>query len=137
MERVIDLHQVNLGKPAGFRMWDYLCSHNQLNIRNARVHDDGSSSNVDLVFYGVAYMELPPILADLQFDSPTESEVEYLRGRYDNQYESSCNPRNYYVLIARNIRYYVVAEDLYMERNDLPLEVSALDHIWGDGNAGS
>jgi hypothetical protein len=130
MERVVDLHQVDLGKPAGFRLWDYLCSHDQLNIRNTRVHNDGSSSNIDLVFYGVAYMELPPILADLRFESPTESEVDYLRSRYDCSYA----PHNHYVLISRNTRYYVVAEELYLERNDLPLEVSALDHLWRDSS---
>jgi hypothetical protein len=135
MERVVDLQRVNLGKPAGFRMWDYLCSHNQLNIRNARLHDDGSSSNIDLVFYGVAYMELPPTLADLQFDRPTGGEVDYLRGRYTSRHDTSCDPHTYYVLVSRSIRYYVVAEGLYMEQNDLPLEVSALDHIWGDSSS--
>ena len=111
-------------KRQNYHIWDFAVGHSRLNLRHTDVDaNDGSTRNIDIIFSGVEYMELPDILEDLVLDSPTEEELAYLAGRCRFfSVESKCH-----VLVAGGRRYYVVAGGPHVEENTLPLFTSFLE----------
>jgi hypothetical protein len=110
-----------------FRVWDYQVSHDWLNLRSSRVaqvlgEDD---ENIDIVFGGVEYMELPNVLKGLTIDMATVDEAAYLASRCREPHSDAVI---YNVLITNGgMRYYVVGGKPYVSRNRLPFTTSALE----------
>ena len=59
-----------------FQLWEYKVSHGSVLIRSPSGPE--ISTNIDLVFRGVAFLSLPRHLGEIKFASPTELEMSYL-----------------------------------------------------------
>jgi hypothetical protein len=76
----MELHELPSG--TSFHVWDYHVGHCHLNLRCSRViSGELEDHNIDIVFGGVRYMELPNSLMGLTFDQPTAEERTHLESR--------------------------------------------------------
>lgn len=100
-----------------FNVWAYTTSLKRLLLRSIR-HLDGSlaSSNVDIRFLGVAYMDLPTYLGQLNIVAPEEGEATYVLDRLGRDMapgETLC------VVKTGDRRHFVVAAGWRVEENHL------------------
>lgn len=86
-----------------FKFWEYRVSHRQLLIRCPKLKD--SSSNVDIKFYNVEYVDLPTELPRLEMDEPNDDDVLFAQSRIGK----SVPKERVTVLKTSNQRYIVVA----------------------------
>ena len=105
-----------------FQVWDFNVSHDQLLIRCAK--DKDQSENVDLIFGGVFYMEIPCDLTGVRLDKPSADEITYLVGRTGI---IDGLPRRYFVLCTAERRYFVGALLLKVKKNTLDYGESSLE----------
>ena len=62
-----------------FQFWEYRVSHRQLLIRCPK--RDDSSRNVDIKFYNVEYVDLPPVLPQLEIGEPNHDDILFVQNR--------------------------------------------------------
>lgn len=91
-----------------FRIWDYRVSHDQLLLRSAKIK--GYNENIDIIFYGVNYIQLSPELSGLTiqkmvppFAAPYESVVQNLEFEGNNLFEI-VSGRDVYLVAAAYVR---------------------------------
>jgi len=101
-----------------FRIWQYYVSHSQLVLRSPRNENDVNSENIDLIFKGVFYLELPIHSVGIEIRLPTEQELKYLETRSGTRKELTSQ---FYVLITSDQRYYIGAAFFSIESNKLLL----------------
>jgi hypothetical protein len=65
-------------------------------------------TNIDLIFAGVEYMDLPRFLRGLEVEEPNDADVSIIRERLDKQGSSD----RIFVIRSNNRRYHVVAAAL-------------------------
>lgn len=98
-----------------FQLWRYQVSHGCLLIRSPK--DADHPRNVDIVFAGVDYVELPRLLPDLEIAEPTEADVlraEELLGR-------AVRRESVVAILARGRRHIVVSAAVRVEDNEMEL----------------
>jgi hypothetical protein len=86
-----------------FKFWEYRVSHRQLLIRCPKRED--SSSNVDIKFYNVEYVDLPTVLPQLEMGEPDDDDVLFVKSRIGKLVPKE----RITVLKTSNQRYIVVA----------------------------
>jgi hypothetical protein len=59
-----------------FQRWEFQVSHGQLLIRSPK--DANRSTNIDLIFSGVEYMDLPRHLGQLKVQHPDETDISFV-----------------------------------------------------------
>ena len=102
-----------------FRVWDWCVSHSQLLLRSARNQNDPDDSNLDLVFAGVFYMELPNIIRGVEIVQPLPGD--------DAGRVQAPDGGQYYVLVTEKRRFIVGAVSLQIMENKLAFLESSLD----------
>ena len=90
-------------------------SHGQLLVRSPK--DANHSTNLDLMFSGVEYMDLPRHLGQIEVHEPDETDVLFIRERLAKQGGSD----SIFVLISDSRRYRVVAAALKISENELDI----------------
>lgn len=95
-----------------FQTWEFKVSHGQLLIRSPR--DTSYSTNVDLMFFGVEYMDLPRHLGQLEVQQPDETDISFIRERLAKLDSSD----SIFVLISGSRRYRVVAAAMKIAENE-------------------
>lgn len=98
-----------------FQTWEFKVSHGQLLIRSPK--DANHSTNIDLMFSGVEYMDLPRHLGQLEVQQPDETDVSFIGERLAKQGSSD----SIFVLTSDNRRYRVVAAALTVSENELDI----------------
>lgn len=84
---------------------------------------DGHKTNIDVIFKGSSYIELPRNLGRIRFDDPTPEE----RDRVKQAIGERGHPRDdVFVLVSGNNRYLVGAAYVMIEENELGLLKPAL-----------
>jgi hypothetical protein len=98
-----------------FQTWEFRVSHGQLLIRSPKTSD--WPTNIDLIFAGVEYMDLPRFLRGVEVDEPNEADAAIMRERLDRQGTSD----RIFVIKSNNRRYYVVAAALQISENEVDI----------------
>jgi hypothetical protein len=62
-----------------FKFWEFRISHGKLLIRSPKYLSQ--TVNVDIMFTGVLYVDLPSYLGNIDIDSPTEAETSLITDR--------------------------------------------------------
>ena len=98
-----------------FQFWMYRVSHGELLVRSPRDfdHDD----NIDLIFVGVKYVDLPRRLEGVEIDTARPEDLLWLAGRVGQAFEAS----KVVVLQTGECRHLVVASRFKVEVNQLDL----------------
>lgn len=96
-----------------FQTWQFRVSHGELLIRSPK--GANHSTNIDLVFVGVEYMDLPRHLGEVEVHEPDEIDLSFIRERLRKQDSSD----KIFVLTSDSRRYRVVAAALKISENEL------------------
>lgn len=71
-----------------FQLWEYRVSHGQMLIRSPK--DQVHKANVDIVFAGVEYVDLPRYLHGLEIDDPTQADIAFAADRLGKPVEAKA-----------------------------------------------
>jgi len=107
-----------------FKIWHYIVSHSHLLIRSSSM-DLHKSTNIDLWFSDVRYVEAPVFLGEISLDDPTDEERARLRartGKFFDKYQTT-------VIVSGSIRYFVVSHSVHIEENKLDLFQTPYDPL--------
>jgi hypothetical protein len=94
-----------------FQLWEYKVSHGSLLIRSPR--NLISDSNVDIIFVGVEYAEVPRFLVGLNIVEASPDEVRLLEIKLGRQ----VLPLSVRVLSSGGQRFLIVAANLTLDEN--------------------
>jgi hypothetical protein len=112
-----------------FQIWDYNVSHGQLLLRSPKSPD--IAMNVDVVLWGVEYVEIASMLQGLEIVSPSSDEVR----RVGEALASKADPSGVHCFVSGGRRYLVAAAGFKVLRNDLDLFESSLEYFAGTNPA--
>lgn len=98
-----------------FQTWEFKVSHGQLLIRSPK--DANHSTNIDLMFAGVEYMDLPRHLGQLEVHEPDETDISFSRERLPKRGSSD----SIFVLMSDSRRYRIVAAGMKVSENELDI----------------
>jgi hypothetical protein len=70
-----------------FQFWEYHVSHGELLVRSPRRSSE--PTNMDLMFFGVQYVELPRHLDSMEVDDPSDADVARARDRLGKNVDAS------------------------------------------------
>ena len=98
-----------------FQTWEFKVSHGHLLIRSPKTSE--YPTNIDLMFAGVEYMDLPRHLPGLEVDEPNEIDVSVINERLGESISSD----SIFVVISDSRRYRVVAAALKIFENELDI----------------
>lgn len=98
-----------------FQVWLFRVGHGELLVRSPR--DEVNSRNVDLVFVGVDYMDLPRVLSGVVVFATSLDDIRRAEERLGRPVDRSTIR----VLETEGRRHLVVAAHFSIEENDLDL----------------
>jgi hypothetical protein len=98
-----------------FQLWHYIVSHGHLLIRSGI--DNRETTNIDISFTAVTYVEVPRHLGEITLDEPTDEERARLKARTDKFYDDYQTT----VIVSGLNRFYVVSSWVSIEENQLDL----------------
>jgi len=108
-----------------FRLWDYSVSHKQMLLRSPKSPD--VAMNVDIVLWGVEYLDLATSLEGLTITSPSREEVT----RAGQAMGNTVDPSQVHCFASGDRRFVVVAVGFKVLRNDLDIFESSLEYFAG------
>lgn len=98
-----------------FQFWQYRVSHGELLVRSPK--DAAHPRNVDLMFAGVEYVDLPRCLPDLEVDEPSDDDL----ARAQERLGESVASRNVVVLKSQGRHYVVIAATVKVEESEMDI----------------
>ena len=104
-----------------FQFWLFRVGHGELLVRSPR--DEANSLNVDLVFVGVEYADLPRVLSGVVVTAASPDEVRRAEERVGHAVEGSTVR----VLETEGRRHLVVAAYFNVEENNLDIGALPFD----------
>lgn len=104
-----------------FRVWEFRSSHDQLLLRSPRTAQH--PQNVDVIFAGVDYFDLPTKLGEIEITIPTADDLH----RVHVSFRENVASRDVHVLISGGRRFVVIAAGMKVIKNDLDLFESSLE----------
>ena len=108
-----------------FRLWDYSVSHNQMLLRSPRSPE--VPTNIDVVFWGVQYLEMPTMLDGIEMGEATSDESEAMERFAGKNFKTS----DVHWIVSRHERFLVVASGFKVLENDLDIFDSSLEYFAG------
>jgi hypothetical protein len=108
-----------------FRLWDYSVSHKQMLLRSPKSPE--VAMNVDIVLWGVEYLDLATSLQGLTIVSPTREDVT----RAAQAMGGEVDPSHVHCFASEGRRFFVVADGYKVLRNDLDIFESSLEYFAG------
>ena len=100
-----------------FELWAYTVSLGRMLLRSIRRADGTlAPGNVDVRFFGVAYLELPTTLHDLEVSFADPAEIDHVVGRLGRPLGAG---ENVFALTGGSARYLVVAAGWSVEENEM------------------
>jgi hypothetical protein len=109
-----------------FKFWDYNVSHKQMLVRSPRTPD--LSSNIDVVFWGVEFVEIATALIGVEIELATHAQLAAIAARC----KDIANRGNVYVVSSENKQYGVVAAGFKVLQNTLDIFDSTLLYFGRD-----
>ena len=108
-----------------FRLWDYNVSHKQMLLRSPKSLE--VAMNVDIVLWGVEYLDLATSLQGLMITTPTREDVT----RAGRALGSTVDASQVHCFSSEDRRFVVVASGYKVLRNDLDIFESSLEYFAG------
>lgn len=108
-----------------FRLWDYNVSHKQMLLRSPRSPD--VEANLDIVMWGVEYLDLATSLDGLKMASASCEEHRRAERALGKVLDSS----QVFCFASRDQRFLVVAAGFKVLENELDIFVSSLEYFAG------
>ncbi len=101
-----------------FQVWEYQVSHGHLLVRSpqkpASQRSPEQTTNFDLHFWGVEYLELPRQLKGIEIASPNQTDVS----RIEAILARPVAPESVTVLLSGGCRFIVVSSGLKVSENE-------------------
>ena len=97
-----------------FQVWEYKVSLGQLLIRSPM--NSSYNTNIDLIFMGVDYMELPRFLKGIKFKPPTATNINHIENILKKPIEN-----NTYILFSNGSEFIVVANSFKISENEMDI----------------
>ncbi|MDB4958800.1 MAG: hypothetical protein JWO36_6369 [Myxococcales bacterium] len=98
-----------------FQFWQYRVSHGELLVRSPKHGND--LLNVDLMFVGVEYVDLPRFLPGLELDNAADDDIS----RAAERLGQPVDRREVFVLQCQDRRHIVVAGVLQVAESDMEI----------------
>lgn len=108
-----------------FRIWDFSVSHKQMLLRSPRSSE--VATNLDIVLWGVEYLELATSLQGLAIISSTPEDV----ARASLMLGSELDPSHVRCFASEGRRFVLVAAGYKVLKNDLDIFESSLEYFAG------
>lgn len=105
-----------------FKLWDYNVSHNQMLLRSPKTST--LPTNIDIVFVGVEYLELPTKIEGLTLVQPDAADRQRVVALGELAHGSEI-----FAIQARDCRHLVVAAAMRIYENDLDIFESSLEQF--------
>ena len=116
-----------------FQLWGYKVSHGELLIRSPKtpgsINTAEQVTNVDIMFFGVDYINLPRSISELEIDKPTDDEISFVKEKL-NEFDSNVNENNIYILKSKNHRHIIVAAQVKISENDMDISETEFTSDW-------
>lgn len=106
---------LNKFKDRKFQFWHYRVSHGELLLRSPKNMNE--SKNIDIIFEGVKYVELPRFLPKMEIGEETKEDLLYI----SNRIGSDINKSKLFVLISEQKRFFVVASIMKVKENEMDI----------------
>lgn len=103
-----------------FKVWDFHITHSRLLLRSPR--DKQHEQNIDVIFYGVAYIEMPTLLNGIELEQPTKADLEKMESVLGREVPQD----EVHVLSSQGGRFVLVAISKKITANDLDIFESSL-----------
>ena len=104
-----------------FQVWEYQMSHGMLLVRSSRSPEQ--ATNIDLLFVGVEYMDLPSSMDGLELDAPTTIELSHLAARTGKPIAAPAVT----MLVTGGGRFTVVGTTITVSENDWDIFASPIE----------
>ncbi len=104
-----------------FRVWEFRVSHDQLLLRSART--ERHPKNVDIIFAGVDFVNLPTKLGEIEISNPTADDLR----RVHVAFREDVAERDVHVIVSHGKRFVIVAAGMKVIENDLDFFESSLE----------
>jgi hypothetical protein len=98
-----------------FQLWEYRVSHGQMLVRSPK--SPTQQTNVDIVFVGVEYVDLPRYLRELEIEEPTEADIAFAEDRLGKPVDAKAIT----VLRAKGKHHIVVAAAVKVTESDMDI----------------
>lgn len=98
-----------------FQMWEFHVSHGSLLIRSPR--GVGHVSNLDLMFFGVEYLDVPRFLRGLRVENATPQELKSFQQKIGKQ----ISPSSAFILTSSGQRFVVLAAGMRFDENEMDI----------------
>jgi len=108
-----------------FRLWDFSVSHKQMLLRSPRSPE--AAMNIDIVLWGVEYLDVATSLQGLTIVSPTREDV----ARAGQAMGGEVALSHVHCFASEGRRFVVVAAGYKVLRNDLDIFESSLEYFAG------
>lgn len=107
-----------------FSVWDYNVSHAQLLIRSPKSTE--MSDNIDIVFWGVKYVEIPTSFVGLSLSVAGGDAIQRVKGVAGVPCEKETV---FFISVADGRRFIVVSQGFKVLRNKLDIFDSTLEYF--------
>jgi hypothetical protein len=104
-----------------FQMWDYHSSHSQLLLRSPK--RPGITTNIDIKFFGVFYLNIPTIIRGCSIGEATSAEVQAI----DSLFPNRVDVNRVFMISSAGNRYPIVAINYKISENTLDIFQTVLD----------
>lgn len=104
-----------------FRVWEFRVSHDQLLLRSPRTAQH--SQNLDIIFAGVDYLDLPTKLGEIELTHPAADDLR----RVHAAYREDVAERDVHVIVSGGRRFVVVAAGMKIIESDMDIFESSLE----------
>ena len=98
-----------------FQLWEYKVSHGHMLVRSPK--HSGTPKNIDIMFAGVEYADLPRHFAELEIEEPKQADLSFAQERLGKPVEA----RSVTVLKGGNRRHVVVAATVKIAESDMDI----------------
>ena len=109
-----------------FQIWDYNVSHSQMLLRSPV--SPGEIRNIDIVFWGVAYLGIPSRFQGIEVCEATAEEMAAIHSTVGQKYVKPA----LYSLSTSGTQFFIAAVGYKVFENDLDLFESSLEILSGD-----
>lgn len=109
-----------------FRLWEYRVSHDQLLLRSPL--SKTFSTNLDVIFAGIRYLEMPTFWHSLSITEGTPEEMQDICQRL----KRNMPHERIYILSSGETRFKVVAVSMKIFENELDIFQSSLESFATD-----
>lgn len=99
-----------------FQLWEFRVSHGQMLVRSPK--GPAQQVNIDIMFSGVEYMDLPRYLRSLEIDEPRDTDIAFAAERLGKLVDAKAvtvlkSGKNRHVVVATAVKVAESSMDIF------------------------